>query len=112
MNFLVINGTRHWLSIPSIFMKNIKVKGRQCPDCKTDIFLISKAKLDSFFPAGQFIMKGYRKPFRLDRNQIEGDLLLCVREEIPCNILNEYSSEKPIENIEKPYGVHIKKIQI
>ena len=30
--FLVIEDTRHWLSVPNFFKKNIKVKGRQCPD--------------------------------------------------------------------------------
>ena len=28
--FLVIDGTRHWLSISNLFSKNLKVKGSQC----------------------------------------------------------------------------------
>ena len=32
-DFLVIDGTRHWLNISNLFRKNIKVKGRQRPDC-------------------------------------------------------------------------------
>ena len=32
MTFLVIYGTSHWLNISNRFLKNIKVKGRQCPD--------------------------------------------------------------------------------
>ena len=66
---------------------------------KTDIFLISKTKLDSSFPSRQYIIKGYSTPFRLDRNQNGGSLLLYVREEIPCKVLNEYTPGKPIENI-------------
>ena len=31
MTFLVIDGMRHWLSISNL-LKNIKVKGCQCPD--------------------------------------------------------------------------------
>ena len=66
---------------------------------KIDIFLISEAKLDSSFPSGQFVIKGYSKPFRLDRNQTGGGLLLYVREDIPCKILKEHTPEKPIENL-------------
>ena len=36
---------------------------------KTDIVLISETKLDSSFPSGKFVIKGYCTPFRLDRNQ-------------------------------------------
>ena len=63
-----------------------------------DIFLISKTILDSSSPSGQFVIKGYSTPFRLDRNQNEGGLLLYVRKDIPCKILKEYTPEKPIEN--------------
>ena len=65
---------------------------------KIDIFLASDTKLDSSFPGEQFVFKGYSKPFRLDRNQNGGGLLLYVREDIPCKILKEYTPEEPIEN--------------
>ena len=66
---------------------------------KIGIFLISETKLDSSFPSGQFVIKGYSTPFRLDRNQNGGGLLLYVLEYVPCQILNEYTPEKPIENL-------------
>ena len=66
---------------------------------KIDIFLISETKLYSSFPSGQFVVKGYSTPFRSDRNQNGGGLLLYVREDIPCKILNEYIPEKPTENV-------------
>ena len=66
---------------------------------KIDIFVASETKLDSSFPSGQFVIKGYSTPFRLDRDQNVGGLLLYVREDIPCKILNEYTPEKPIENL-------------
>ena len=31
-DFLVIDGTRHWLNISNRFLKSIKVKGHQRPD--------------------------------------------------------------------------------
>ena len=64
---------------------------------KIDIFLISKTKLDSSFPSGQFVIKGYSTPFRLDRNQNGGGLLLYVREGTPYKILKEYIPKKPME---------------
>ena len=30
---MVIDGKRHWRSISNLFLKDIKVKGPQCPDC-------------------------------------------------------------------------------
>ena len=66
---------------------------------KMDIFLISETKLDSSFPSGQFVIKGYSTPFRLDRNQNGGGLLLYVHEGISCKILNEYNPQKPMEKI-------------
>ena len=66
---------------------------------KVDIFLISETKLDSSFPSGQFVIKGYSTLLRLDRNQNGGGLLLHVREDIPCKILKEHTPEKPVENL-------------
>ena len=54
---------------------------------KIGSFLISETKLDSYFPSGQFVIKGYSTPFRLDRNQNGGGLLLYLRGDIPCKIL-------------------------
>ena len=44
------------------------------------------------------MIKGYSTPFRLDRNQNGGGLLLYLREDLPCKILKEYTPENPIEN--------------
>ena len=40
-----------------------------------DILMISETKLDESFPIGQFLMDGYRDPFRLDRNENGGGIL-------------------------------------
>ena len=53
-----------------------------------DIFLISESKLDDSFPEGQFIIDGYRAPFRFDRHGNGGVLLLYVREDIPAKVLH------------------------
>ena len=48
-----------------------------------DILVISETKLDERFPIGQFLIDGYRVPFRLDRNENGGGILLYVRDDIP-----------------------------
>ena len=41
-----------------------------------------ETKLDKSFPNGQFLLHRYPEPFRLDRNQFGGGLLVFVREDI------------------------------
>ena len=50
---------------------------------KVDILLITETKLDSSFPENQFLIPGFSKPFRKDRNRHGGGLLLYIREDIP-----------------------------
>ena len=60
-----------------------------------DILMISETKLDESFPDGQFTVKGYSKPFRLDRNKNGGGIMLYVREDIPARLISVEKS--PIE---------------
>ena len=56
---------------------------------KIDVLLISETKIDSSFPSVQFHLEGYKTPYRLDRNENGGDiLLLYIREVIPSTLLN------------------------
>ena len=55
---------------------------------KIDLLIKTETKLDKSFPSGQFLLHGYSEPFRLDRNQFGGGLLVFIREDIPCSILN------------------------
>ena len=36
---------------------------------KVDILVLTETKLDNCFPTNQFLIKGYSKPLRLDRNR-------------------------------------------
>ena len=47
-----------------------------------DILLISETKIDASFPKKQFIIDGYTLPYRLDKSEKSGGLLLYVREDI------------------------------
>ena len=51
--------------------------------------MISETKTDPSFPVGQFLLNGYRTPFRLDLNAHGGGILLYVREDIPSKLLLE-----------------------
>ena len=55
-----------------------------------DILLLSETKLDSSLPTGQFLMNGFRKPYRLDQCSNGGGLLLFIREDLPSRELTEY----------------------
>ena len=51
-----------------------------------DVFMISESKLDGSFPDGQFLIDGFHRLFRFDRNKNGGGVLLYVREDIPAKI--------------------------
>ena len=48
-----------------------------------DILMISESKLDDSFPDSQFLIEGFSKPFRLDRNRNGGGAMLFIRSDIP-----------------------------
>ena len=50
--------------------------------------MTSETKLDEIFPVGQFLIKGFSTPFRLDRNSHGGGVLLYLREDIPSKLLS------------------------
>ena len=48
-----------------------------------DILIVTESKLDGSFPPSQFYIDGYAPPFRLDRNNMGGGVIIYVREDIP-----------------------------
>ena len=44
-----------------------------------DVLLISETKLDASFPSSRFILDGFTPPYRLDRMQHGGGIMLFVR---------------------------------
>ena len=48
-----------------------------------DLLMISETKLNDTFPNDQFVIEGFYAPFRLDRNDKGGGIMLFVREGIP-----------------------------
>ena len=53
---------------------------------KVDILTVTGSKLDSSFRTTQFLIDGYSKPVRLDRNRNTVGVLLYVREDIACRV--------------------------
>ena len=48
-----------------------------------DVLIIAETKIDNTFPTSQFVIEGFMKPFRYDRNQSGSGLLIYVRERAP-----------------------------
>ena len=53
-----------------------------------DILMVSETKTDMSFPTSQFVIQGFATPFRLDRTNTGGGILVYVRVDIPSKLLN------------------------
>ena len=65
---------------------------------ETDVCLISEIKLDDSFPDQQCHVNGY-KMFCKDRNKIGGGLILFVKENTPCKVVNTFRFSEECEII-------------
>ena len=66
---------------------------------RVNILILTETKLDESFPTTQFLIEGYSKPFRLDRNRNGGGLLVYIREDIPSKELKSHTLAEDIEGI-------------
>ena len=62
-----------------------------------DIIMISATKIGESFPETQFLIEGYTKPFRRERDSQGWGLLIYVREEIPCKVIKFQNLPADIE---------------
>ena len=46
------------------------------------MLIVTETKLDSSFPSGQFLIDGFAKPFRRDRNKNGGGIMIFIRDDI------------------------------
>ena len=71
-----------------------------------DILVIGETKLDSTFPKKQFIIEGFKEPYRNDRNGDGGGVMIYVRDDIPCQEketpLSQLSGESEKSTGERP----------
>ena len=66
---------------------------------KIDILVVTETKLDATFPDEEFMMEGYSKPYRMDRNRDGGGIIIYVREDIPSKQLKKHCFPGDIEGI-------------
>ena len=64
-----------------------------------DLLLISEAKLDDTFPLSEFILEGFTPPYRLDRKEHGGGLIVFFTYDIPFKLLPNLNTSGNIENI-------------
>ena len=62
-----------------------------------DVLAIAETKIDETFTTGQFLLDGFSKPVRFDRNQHGGGLLIYVREGVPFKEISVYKTPNDIE---------------
>ena len=66
---------------------------------KVDVLVITETKLDDTFPEKQFLISGYNKSYRLDRNVSGGGVMIYVREDIPSEKLTKHNLHENMEAI-------------
>ena len=59
--------------------------------------MVSETKIDDTFPESQFLTEGFSKPFRLDRTDKGGGILLYIREDIPCIYMKQTTLNNSFE---------------
>ena len=74
-----------------------------------DIWMIAETKIDATFPTRQFAIEGFATPFRLDRNENGGGLLVYFRSDIPSHQLNSFKFSDGIECISFEMNLRKKK---
>ena len=67
-----------------------------------DVLTIAETKLDSSFPSLQFLMEGYKRPFRLDITDKSGGLLVYIRSDIPARQLHVFEISQNFQLIRNP----------
>ena len=64
-----------------------------------DVLVITETKLDDTFPDVNFLIDGFCKRYRRDRNGNGGGILIYVREDIPSNELHGHNFPDDIEGL-------------
>ena len=90
------------LVLASININSIRNKIDQLKlllDQNVDILIVEETKIDGTFPAGQFAIEGFMPPFRRDRNQHGGGILIYVKDNIPAKLVENPQLPNDIEAI-------------
>ena len=66
-----------------------------------DILILTETKLDETFLTSQFLMDGFFKPYKFDRNKHGGEVMVYILDTIPVKILEKHSCPSDIECVFK-----------
>ena len=72
-----------------------------------DILVISETKIDSSFPTSQFLIDGFKSPYRLDVSGYSGGVLVYVRDSILSKQLNVVGTQPDIQVV--PFEINVRK---
>ena len=64
-----------------------------------DVLVVTEAKLDETFSTSSFMIDGFSKPYRKDRNANGGGVLIYIRDDIPSKELKHHCFPDDIEGI-------------
>ena len=64
-----------------------------------DILVVTETKLDDTFLESLFLMDGFSKPYRLDRNKNGGGIMIFIRDTISSKILEKHVFPNDVESI-------------
>ena len=70
---------------------------------KIDILVITETKLNDLFPEAQFFLEGYTMPYRLDRSEHGGGIMIFVGEDIP----SRSTDPSPITNVLRVFSLKL-----
>ena len=76
---------------------------------KIDVLLLSETKIDDTFPLEQFLISGFAKPSRLDKNSRGGGIMLFIRDNIPFMLLKPGNVQSNTEALFIEINLHKKK---
>ena len=88
ISYININSIRNKLTLLSDLLIN-----------QVDLLAIAETKLDDSFPVSQFVLDGFKKPYRLDNSKNSGGLLLYVRSNLPSRELRDFSCSPSLQAI-------------
>ena len=96
IGFINITSIRNKFSDFSIMIKNL-----------LDILIIGETKVDDTFPKGQFLIEGFKQPYRLNVTENCVGLLVYVKDGIISKELNKNNTSKEIHVI--PIELNVRK---
>ena len=62
-----------------------------------EILILTETKLDETFLTSQFLMDGFSKPYRFDRNKYGGGVIIYIQDTVPSKTLEKHSCPNNIE---------------